>query len=154
MSKAHAVVAAIIDGVVLSEEHVSKDPQGLSILRGQVGWGDAHYAVLTSSLVFWKVENGNLHVIACAPINKKKTQNKTWHVLKGYMNPHRYMLMLSMYVVAYRGDISRRRKREGNPTDNKGESWQVVDLAAFHHILVIKTTERQCFRGLMYRYVL
>lgn len=43
--------------------------------------------------------------------------------------------MLSMHVLTYLNDVSRRRQREGNSTENKAESWQVVDLAAVHHIL-------------------
>lgn len=40
--KADPVVGAVIDRVVHSEEHVSKDPERLAILRRQVGGGDAH----------------------------------------------------------------------------------------------------------------
>lgn len=74
-----------------------------------------------------------------------------WDIHKGYMNQHRYMLMQRMYIITYLADVSIRRQREGNAVDNKDESWQVVDLAAVHHILEIKTTERYQFRGLMYR---
>lgn len=50
-SKADTVVGTVIDGVVHSEEHISKDPEGLAILRRQVGGGDAHWTVLVSILV-------------------------------------------------------------------------------------------------------
>lgn len=42
LSKAETVVDAVIDGVVFSEEHISKDPQGPAITRGKVGGGDVH----------------------------------------------------------------------------------------------------------------
>ena len=45
------VVAAVVDGVVLSEEHVPKDPQGLAVMRGQVCGADVHGAELVSILV-------------------------------------------------------------------------------------------------------
>lgn len=44
-----------------------------------------------------------------------------------------------MHVVTCLRDVSRRRQRERDTADNKADSWQVVDLAAVHHILEIKT---------------
>lgn len=63
------------------------------------------------------------------------------------MESHRHMFILLMLVLTYLNDVSRRRQREGNTTDNKAESWQVVDLAAVHHVLKIKTTERYMLRA-------
>ena len=54
---------------------------------------------------------------------------------------HKYMLIECMHVVTYLTDVSRRRQREGNTANNKAESWQVVELAAVHHVLKIKTTK-------------
>lgn len=36
------VVCAVVDGVVLHEEYISQNPQGLSVLGRQVGGGDPH----------------------------------------------------------------------------------------------------------------
>lgn len=52
-----------------------------------------------------------------------------------------------MHVVTCLNDVSRRRQREGDAADDKAQSWQVVDLAAVHHVLEIKTTKRYCLRG-------
>lgn len=52
-----------------------------------------------------------------------------------------------IYVGTCLHDVSRRRQRKGNAADNKAESWQVVDLAAVHDVLKIKTTKIYCVRG-------
>ena len=53
--EAHAVIGAVVDGVVLPQEDVPKDPQGLSALGGQVGGPDVHAAVLVPVLVvLWR----------------------------------------------------------------------------------------------------
>lgn len=44
--EAHTVVGAVVHRVVLPEEYISQNPQGLSILRGQVGGGDANTAAI------------------------------------------------------------------------------------------------------------
>lgn len=60
-SKAKAVVGAVVNGVEFPEEHVSKDPLGFAVTRGQVGGGDAHRAVLVPILVVLETESDQKH---------------------------------------------------------------------------------------------
>lgn len=55
--------------------------------------------------------------------------------------------MLCIHVVTYLTDVSRRSQRERHTADNKAESWQVVDLAAVHHVLEIETRKTNCLRA-------
>lgn len=43
--EAHPVIAHVEDGVVRPEEDIPEDPDGLAILRGQIGGLKAHHAV-------------------------------------------------------------------------------------------------------------
>ena len=56
--KAHAVVGAVIHRVVRPEEYISQNPQGLSILRGQVGGGDANAASIS---ILVQTDNKRIH---------------------------------------------------------------------------------------------
>lgn len=55
------VACAVVDGVVLHEEYISQNPQGLSVLGRQVGGDDPHEAVLVPTLVVLDREE-NTHV--------------------------------------------------------------------------------------------
>lgn len=57
---------------------------------------------------------------------------------------HIHKLHSACMYKTYLFNVSRRRQREGSAADNKAESWQVVDLAAVHHVL--ETTKRHCLR--------
>lgn len=80
-----------------------------------------------------------MHIVAGTPTNNNYEQ--------GYLESHRQRFVLLLLVLTYLNDVSRRRQREGNTADNKAESWQVVDLAAVHHVLKIKTTQRFTLRA-------
>lgn len=75
-AEAHTVVGAVIDRVVLPQEDITKDPQGLSVLRGQVCGADAHHAVLVAVLV---VLRGRIHM-RHTRTRTRITQNQWWRI--------------------------------------------------------------------------
>lgn len=54
--ESNAVVLSVVDGVILPQEHISQNPQGLAVLGRQVGTHDAAGAVLLSVLVVLEEE--------------------------------------------------------------------------------------------------